>query len=231
MLHELGAAGAYTHAPVHTPSGCISDCQGASQTASDDAPLALSDRPPWLAQALFATDELRAAFPPSALPAIFKAAPEDASSDLLVQLAKLADGLTTDRYAAGNESELAVCVQPRMFKALVGKGHPEFSSARQQDAQEYLGHFLGMLQRMERKAGAAVFAPFSPLLAFSQEERIEVDGMACYKTTHGVTQLIVPIDLADATNKSEVSVCSSDSPRPRSSPPPLPPSAHPPSPA
>jgi hypothetical protein len=94
-----------------------------------------------------------------------------------VQLAKLADGLTTDRYAAGNESELAVCVQPRMFKALVGKGHPEFSSARQQDAQEYLGHFLGMLQRMERKAGAAVFAPFSPLLAFSQEERIVVDGL------------------------------------------------------
>ena len=181
---------------------------------------------PWFAQALFATDELRAAFPPSALPAIFKAAPEDASNDLLAQLAKLADGLTTDRYAAGNESELAVCVQPRMFKALVGKGHPEFSSARQQDAQEYLGHFLGMLQRMERKAGPAAFTPFSPLLAFSQEERIEVDGMACYKTIHGVTQLIVPIDLADATNKSEVSVClglPSSTPLPSPSPPPLPP--------
>ena len=42
-------------------------------------------------QALFATDELSAAFPPAAAAAIFKAAPEDASGDLLAQVCLHAD--------------------------------------------------------------------------------------------------------------------------------------------
>jgi len=160
-------------------------------------------------QALFATPELGAALTPAA-PAIFASAPEDASSDLLSQLAKLADGLLTERYAEGNESETAVCVQPRMFKALVGKNHPEFSSARQQDAQEYLGHLLSQLERMERTAasgartGGTPLPPFSALFGFVMEDRIEVDGMACYKTTKGVTQLLLSIPLEAATNKAEV---------------------------
>jgi len=161
-------------------------------------------------QALFATDELGSALSAAAAASIFQTAPEDPSNDLLTQLAKLSDGLLTDRYADGNEDEAAVCVSPRMLKALVGKGHPEFSSARQQDAQEYLGHLLSMMQRMERSAaagartGGAPFPAFSPLFSFTTEEKIVVDGMACYKKTKGVTQLLVPIDLSAATNKAEV---------------------------
>ena len=34
-----------------------------------------------------------------------------------------------------------------MFKSLVGKGHAEFASNRQQDAQEYLLHVLSMISR------------------------------------------------------------------------------------
>ena len=33
-----------------------------------------------------------------------------------------------------------------MFKTLVGRGHPEFSTKRQQDAQEYLLHLLAMVE-------------------------------------------------------------------------------------
>lgn len=33
-----------------------------------------------------------------------------------------------------------------MFKALIGRGHPEFSTNRQQDAQEYLLHFINMVE-------------------------------------------------------------------------------------
>ena len=33
-----------------------------------------------------------------------------------------------------------------MFKTLVGKGHPEFSTKRQQDAQEFLLHILNMVE-------------------------------------------------------------------------------------
>lgn len=37
-------------------------------------------------------------------------------------------------------------ISPRMLKALVGMGHPEFSSNRQQDALEFLRHLIGMVE-------------------------------------------------------------------------------------
>lgn len=33
-----------------------------------------------------------------------------------------------------------------MFKTLVGKGHPEFSTKRQQDAQEFFLHIINILE-------------------------------------------------------------------------------------
>lgn len=39
-----------------------------------------------------------------------------------------------------------VGIAPRMFKALIGRGHPEFSTNRQQDAQEFLLHFINMVE-------------------------------------------------------------------------------------
>ena len=33
-----------------------------------------------------------------------------------------------------------------MFKLITGKGHPEFSTEKQQDAAEYLRHVFTMLQ-------------------------------------------------------------------------------------
>lgn len=38
-----------------------------------------------------------------------------------------------------------VVVAPRMFKHLVGHGHSEFSSGRQQDAAEYMQHLLEVI--------------------------------------------------------------------------------------
>ena len=163
-------------------------------------------------QVLYATPEFAAAFLAHA-PTIFQTSPEDPSQDLLAQMAKLSQGLLTDRYADANEKEEAVCVQPRMFKALVGKGHSEFASARQQDAQEYLQHLLSMMQRMERAALTANpsrtassegFPSLSSLFTFTTEERIEVDGMACYKPQAGSTQILLPIPLEAATNRAEV---------------------------
>ena len=163
-------------------------------------------------QVLYSTPEFATAFVPNAA-TIFRTAPADPSQDALTQLAKLSTGLLTERYADGNDEEAAVCVAPRMFKALVGKGHAEFSSARQQDAQEYLQHLLTMLQRAEHSAAAASPArtaegtplpTLSNLFAFTTEERIAVDGMVCYKRTPGTTQLLLPIPVAAATNQAEV---------------------------
>ena len=36
-----------------------------------------------------------------------------------------------------------------MFRTLIGRGHPEFSTKRQQDAQEYLLHLINMVEVRE----------------------------------------------------------------------------------
>lgn len=65
---------------------------------------------------------------------LFETAPPDMEADLPSQLAKLAVGLLTDRYAAAGQGGAGegAGVRPTLFKQLVGRGHPEFSSARQQ---------------------------------------------------------------------------------------------------
>lgn len=40
-----------------------------------------------------------------------------------------------------------------MFKTLIGKGHPEFQTSHQQDAQEYFFYLLEKIQRLEKKTG------------------------------------------------------------------------------
>lgn len=56
--------------------------------------------------------------------------------DLRVQLNKLKDGLTSGRYDV---------VAPQMLKYLLGRGHEEFATARQQDAFEYLSYLLSKI--------------------------------------------------------------------------------------
>lgn len=41
-----------------------------------------------------------------------------------------------------DEADMEVLVAPRMFKHLVGHGHPEFSTGEQQDAAQYMQHLL-----------------------------------------------------------------------------------------
>lgn len=50
------------------------------------------------------------------------------------------------RNATGCFQGDQVGIAARMFKALVGRGHPEFSTNRQQDAQEFLLHFINMVE-------------------------------------------------------------------------------------
>lgn len=50
--------------------------------------------------------------------------------------------INVDLFVQGDQ----VGIAPRMFKALVGRGHPEFSTNRQQDAQEFLLHFINMVE-------------------------------------------------------------------------------------
>lgn len=73
---------------------------------------------------------------------LFRSATMDPASDVLSQWAKLgraiAEGMTGDKRAKGEGTELAEAesVRPSMFKALLGRGHAEFSSSRQQVRHE-----------------------------------------------------------------------------------------------
>lgn len=37
-------------------------------------------------------------------------------------------------------------IKPQMFKNLIGQGHPEFSTKKQQDAQEFFLHLISILE-------------------------------------------------------------------------------------
>ncbi|KAK5114519.1 hypothetical protein LTR62_002454 [Meristemomyces frigidus] len=111
-------------------------------------------------QSLFAMPEFAHRYyrPHEDVPRIQKPA-----DDLEVQLRKLGDGLLSGRYGQPGSSDVQVSVQttetpwqgglaPAMLKHLVGRGHAEFSTMRQQDSFELLLHLLKLVTRSQ--AGA-----------------------------------------------------------------------------
>lgn len=74
------------------------------------------------------------------------------AEDLETQLRKLADGLLSGRYSKPDTDVHAIPetpevphqkgLSPAMFKHLIGRGHEEFSTMRQQDAFEFLLHLF-----------------------------------------------------------------------------------------
>ena len=87
---------------------------------------------------------------------------EDPAQDLETQLRKVADGLLSGRYSRPDSDALPsdgsadVAYQrglaPSMLKALVGRGHEEFSTGRQQDAFEFLLHIFKLVTRSHHPA-------------------------------------------------------------------------------
>jgi ubiquitin carboxyl-terminal hydrolase 5/13 len=80
-------------------------------------------------------------------------------------------------------------VKPTGFKALVGKGHEEFSTMRQQDSEEFLSHLLTVLRRYAHAHPSSDSTPPEPMeiFTFGMEQRLQcgeckgvryrVDGM------------------------------------------------------
>lgn len=80
---------------------------------------------------------------------IFANSPADPVNDFNVQMAKLGAGLWSGKYSSIGEDSLdtgASGIKPTMFKNLIGKGHPDFSTKQQQDAQEFLLHLLNVIE-------------------------------------------------------------------------------------
>lgn len=80
---------------------------------------------------------------------IFVASPADPVSDFNVQMAKLGTGLWSGKYSSISEDSIdsgSNGIKPTMFKNLIGKGHPDFSTKQQQDAQEFLLHLFSLIE-------------------------------------------------------------------------------------
>eukprot|EP01060_Flectonema_neradi_P039831 TRINITY_DN8922_c0_g1_i1.p1 TRINITY_DN8922_c0_g1~~TRINITY_DN8922_c0_g1_i1.p1 ORF type:complete len:440 (+),score=100.56 TRINITY_DN8922_c0_g1_i1:45-1364(+) len=82
--------------------------------------------------------------------AIFMTSPSDIPNDHITQMAKLITGLCSGKHSKEGENDNpAYQIRPNVFKKLFGKNHPEFSSSRQQDAQEYFNHLVEVISRSE----------------------------------------------------------------------------------
>lgn len=85
------------------------------------------------------------------------------AEDLETQLRKVADGLLSGKYSYPDSDVIASeysaelphqkGLAPAMLKALIGKGHEEFSTMRQQDAFELLLHLFKLITRSQHPEG------------------------------------------------------------------------------
>ncbi|KAG5293569.1 ubiquitin carboxyl-terminal hydrolase [Histoplasma capsulatum G186AR] len=115
------------------------------------------------------------------------------AEDLETQLRKLNDGLLSGRYsfpdpdAAISTDSLDVVYQkglaPAMFKHLVGRGHEEFSTMRQQDSFEFLIHLFKLITRSKHTDGLQ-----DPVgsFRFALEQRLQC--LACRKVRYTVDE-------------------------------------------
>ena len=111
------------------------------------------------------------------------------AEDLETQLRKMADGLLSGRYSVpdsdvfttGSSPEVPHQrgLAPAMLKHLVGRGHEEFSTMRQQDAFEFLLHLLKLITRSQHVAPLQ-----DPVEAFRfvMEQRLQC--LACKKVRY-----------------------------------------------
>ncbi|KAI6080021.1 Ubiquitin carboxyl-terminal hydrolase 5 isoform X1 [Aix galericulata] len=145
---------------------------------------------------------------------IFQSAPSDPTQDFSTQVyvdfwAKLGHGLLSGEYskpvsAEGEQQPDQKGVQngiaPRMFKSLIGKGHPEFSTNRQQDAQEFFLHFINMVERNCRSSENP-----NEVFRFLVEEKLKCLATEKVKYTQRVDYIMqLPVPMDAALNKDEL---------------------------
>ncbi|KNC84200.1 hypothetical protein SARC_03589 [Sphaeroforma arctica JP610] len=136
----------------------------------------------------------------------------DPVNDLNVQLNKLSYGLLSGAYSKPlpPTSEDTNGIRPSSFKTVVGRGHPEFSNSRQQDALEFFQYLLTISEKQTRATGSKNTdkdVPLEHLFRYQVEERLQcgATGKVRYSTTtDNILSLTLPLD--QATNKEAVNI-------------------------
>ncbi|KAK0537717.1 ubiquitin C-terminal hydrolase Ubp14 [Tilletia horrida] len=140
--------------------------------------------------------------------------PKAPADCLECQTAKVADGLLSGRYAVPRSADEAqsatgthdqgpafqLGIRPSMFKALIGKGHAEFATMRQQDADEFLKHLLTNLQAENKRLGITPgdeIGDATRIFAFALEERLQCTECkrVRYKVHNEDSGISVPVPL------------------------------------
>ncbi|KAM3589067.1 ubiquitin C-terminal hydrolase Ubp14 [Umbelopsis sp. WA50703] len=106
----------------------------------------------------------------------FQSCTNEPASCLDCQLHKMADGLWSGRYSEGKQEPDSDHlsqdgIAPAMLKSLVGKGHPEFSTMRQQDAHEFFQYLASAIEKKE-KANKSSHDP-TKIFEFELEQRLQ----------------------------------------------------------
>ncbi|WVQ93263.1 hypothetical protein IAU59_000329 [Kwoniella sp. CBS 9459] len=127
------------------------------------------------------------------------------ASCLECQMLKLADGLVSGRYshralapppsttdfdASQEPPKFQEGIKPAQFKFLIGKGHEEFATMRQQDSEEFFQHLLTKLRAESKRQGREDTAEPTSITKFGMEQRLQCTG--CQRV--GIQ--VEPVDLA-----------------------------------
>lgn len=105
------------------------------------------------------------------------------------QMLKLADGVLSGRYSVparapppptsqyetGEAPKFQEGIRPAQFKNLIGKGHEEFATMRQQDAEEFLQHLLDRLRAEAKRQGRNEALEATNIFRFGMEQRLQCD--------------------------------------------------------
>lgn len=138
---------------------------------------------------------------------------EDPAVDLETQLRKIADGLLSGRYSKPDSDVVASehppetphqkGIAPAMLKHLIGRGHEEFSTMRQQDAYHLMQHLFTLITRSQHPTGLQ--DPTQPF-RFEVEQRLQCLGCrkVRYKTTEQDNLILnVPLQKLPAEEGAE----------------------------
>ncbi|KAL6305707.1 ubiquitin carboxyl-terminal hydrolase 14 [Sparassis latifolia] len=135
------------------------------------------------------------------------------------QMHKLADGLLSGRYShprptpAGSAVPVPDAseptpvfqegVRPAGFKALIGRGHEEFATMRQQDSEEFFTYLLTVLRRHAKKTQVQAQEP-TEVFQFGMEQRLQCGE--CKGVRYRVDQMdvvSVPVPVKECGKDSE----------------------------
>lgn len=141
-----------------------------------------------------------------------KAANNSPAFDFNAQTAKLADGLLSGRYSIESKPNTDTILQapsgirPQMFRSLIGRNHPDFSTKQQQDAAEFLQYFMEKVHEHCQKETPTT-ASFDPSTCFQYEieERIfypDLNKVRYLTRDDMMFRLNVPLN--ESINKNEV---------------------------